>query len=455
MKALAAKTPLNDTSTKSAGVKHRHTPGPKSVPVFAGTNTFIQTKSICPCDGGCPRCQGVIQPKLNIGQPHDKYEQEADRVADQIMRMPEPGGSSVQRKTGCLGCMEEEEGPVQLKSSTDKSPLVTDGLQSQIQSLKGGGQPLPESTRAFFEPRFGRDFSQVRVHTDTKAAGAAKSINSKAFTTGKDIVFGAGQYSTGTPAGKRLLGHELTHVVQQNKFDRTPDIQRLVGYHSICPPGVNGTPNNSYEQLKEHDRDAAYFSFIASSMTYYEADITAKGGRGLARCAFERRFGLPPKNHQGYYVNRLNDQPHRTLEGALSEELRFLAWRLGTIGQLFAQINIIYHCIDKGGSYFHTTVPDCGIGWAMTSRNIIWICPRYWRDKQFVRPIFLIHEGAHFFGIGDNPPGNTPAANFFVADCYARYVADLWGILHRVPRGVCPCNPSPNCSSLLCNIYGE
>jgi len=213
----------------------------------------------------------LIQPKLKIGAPNDKYEQEADRVAEQVMRMPEPMvqrqaeeeeeeepiqtkplantvtplvqrqpepeeeeeaepewerksepeeaypilESVPTRDAGELG--EEEEEAVQTKSISDKSAAVTAGLQSRIQSLKGGGQPLPKSERAFFEPRFGADFSHVRIHNDSTATKMARSINSRAFTIGRDVVFGAGQYSPDTVTGKRLLAHELTHVVQQNR----------------------------------------------------------------------------------------------------------------------------------------------------------------------------------------------------------------------------------------------
>lgn len=73
--------------------------------------------------------------------------------------------------------------------------------------------------RHYFEPRFGYDFSQVRVHTDAKAAESARAVNALAFTVGRDVAFGAGQYAPGTTEGKRLLAHELTHVVQQNQFD--------------------------------------------------------------------------------------------------------------------------------------------------------------------------------------------------------------------------------------------
>lgn len=157
----------------------------------------------------------IIQAKLKVGQPNDKYEQEADRVADQIMRMPtEPPLEKIDDEI------------IQTKPTGDQAPAVTPGIESGIKSLKGGGQPLPESMRSFFEPRFGYDFSRVRVHTDRNASSAANSINAKAFTIGRDVVFGAMQYSPGTFAGKNLLAHELSHVIQQTSGSINSRIQR-------------------------------------------------------------------------------------------------------------------------------------------------------------------------------------------------------------------------------------
>ena len=148
-----------------------------------------------------------IQAKLKIGQPGDIYEQEADRVAEQVMQMPEP---QVQRQVE-----PEEEEEIQTKELHGETSEITQNLETDINTIKSSGQFLPKSSRAFFEPRFGQDFSQVRVHTDTKAAESARAVNAKAFTMGRNIVFGAGQYAPGTSAGKRLLAHELTHVIQQ------------------------------------------------------------------------------------------------------------------------------------------------------------------------------------------------------------------------------------------------
>jgi len=152
----------------------------------------------------------AIQAKLKIGQPGDKYEQEAD----QVMGMPEP---LVQRQPE----EEEEEETLQSKETPDQNYSgVTPDIESRIQSLKRGGKPLPESIRTFFEPRFGVDFSKVRIHTDTQAAENSKALNARAFTVGHNLIFGAGQYTPYSNSGRKLLSHELTHVVQQGAGKR-------------------------------------------------------------------------------------------------------------------------------------------------------------------------------------------------------------------------------------------
>ncbi|MCP4401366.1 MAG: DUF4157 domain-containing protein [bacterium] len=222
MKTFTAKSSSNHTfHKKHAGIKH--TPVVRSVPVSSSSSLVLQRKPLCPCDGGCPRCTPIIQPKLKIGQPNDKYEQEADRVAEQVM-MPEPwlslsvGDSSkitplIQRQESLEE--EEDEDLIQAKTTGDVTPEVTPAISSGIQSLQGGGRPLSGSERSFFEPRFGTDFSYVRVHDDARGAKAARSVNASAFTFRRNVVFGAGEYSLDASSGRRLFAHELTHVVQQ------------------------------------------------------------------------------------------------------------------------------------------------------------------------------------------------------------------------------------------------
>jgi hypothetical protein len=227
---------------------------------------------------------GLIQAKLTVGPVGDRYEREADRVAEQVMSMPNPQAVSSQRSavSGQPSLQrqapeeeeevqakplaasitplvqrqaEEEEKEVQTKPLVQRQaeeeeekvqtkPLVqrqaeeeeeeeiqtkslvqrqADGsfeagseLESRLVAHKGDGRPLPGDIRAFMEPRFGADFGGVRVHTGSEAAELNRRIQAKAFTHGSDIHFNAGQYDPASDAGKRLLAHELTHVVQQN-----------------------------------------------------------------------------------------------------------------------------------------------------------------------------------------------------------------------------------------------
>lgn len=110
----------------------------------------------------------------------------------------------------------KEEELLQAKEVAEHTPVGTPQVASGIASLRRGGQPLPASERTFFEPRFGHDFSHVRIHSDSQAAELARAVNARAFAVGKDVVFGTGEYAPGKVLGRRLLAHELTHVVQQS-----------------------------------------------------------------------------------------------------------------------------------------------------------------------------------------------------------------------------------------------
>src|SRR5205807_5303954 len=159
----------------------------------------------------------TIQTKLTINQPGDVYEQEAERVAEQVIQVETPASSEAPStsQNARLGADDlftrKEASDTSVHETASAPPLVDEVLSS------GGGQPLDESTRSFMEPRFGHDFSQVRVHTDERAAESARSVNALAYTAGQDVVFGGGQYEPGTNEGKKLLAHELTHVVQQEQ----------------------------------------------------------------------------------------------------------------------------------------------------------------------------------------------------------------------------------------------
>jgi hypothetical protein len=136
--------------------------------------------------------------------PDDAHEQEANRIATQITGTP--ASQRLVRKNGTSGA----------------APSVAQPIVPGI--LNSSGQPLDQVTRAFMESRFGQDFSAVRVHAGAAAEHSARAMNANAYTVGNDIVFGSGQFAPETAAGRRLIAHELTHVVQQSRLG--PLVQR-------------------------------------------------------------------------------------------------------------------------------------------------------------------------------------------------------------------------------------
>ena len=201
------------------------------VPPSSRPSYPVPTIARCACGGGCPRCQarpsrfGVV----GVSQPGDPSEREAEAVADRVMRMAAPvsvgsAPAAIQRK--CAAC-EDEEKMIQTRrnSSSDTEPALDAGAAARV--AERGGTPLPMEVRSYFEPRFGHDFSGVRVHTDGEAAEGARAVQARAYTLGRNIVFGSHEYAPATAAGKRLLAHELTHVVQQRAGGEA--IQRTIG----------------------------------------------------------------------------------------------------------------------------------------------------------------------------------------------------------------------------------
>jgi len=261
-----------------------------------------------------------VQAKLSIGQPNDKYEQEADRVADQMLtdqivapissmdasRPPSSAGPSTQLKSNenedevqtkriqrqvqpeeegnpvqtkriqrqaqpeeeekpvqtkriqrqaqpeeeevqtCLQRMSNEEEDVQAKLSRKPTgylqakgtPELSDDAEQKIQQMRGQGDPLPKGVRQETENKIGADFSAVRIHNNSAANDINKQINARAFTLGNDIYFASGEYSPTTASGKKLLAHELTHVVQQNSLVQRV-VQRSAGTSQRDPDGVS------------------------------------------------------------------------------------------------------------------------------------------------------------------------------------------------------------------------
>lgn len=228
------------------------------IPVYAGAKSGIQTK-------------------LEVNAAGDAYEQEADRVADAVMRVPGhgtppagggdgasgpmPPGPGVQKIAGRKPIEDEEDVPPKKLEVNEKcncgeddklaeekvvvqrredsgaaAPRLEPGIETRIQGMRGGGQPLPSSERRFMEPRFGADFGSVRVHTDQEADSFSRAIHARAFTLGSDIFFRAGEYAPERPEGRRLLAHELTHSIQQGAARTHPMNDVQIGARSTVLP---------------------------------------------------------------------------------------------------------------------------------------------------------------------------------------------------------------------------
>ncbi|MHC5762569.1 eCIS core domain-containing protein [Nostoc sp.] len=174
-----------------------------------------------------------IMTKLTIGPVGDKYEQEADRVAAQVVqRINAP--ASVQSGEDETVQQEEIEtknnqarlirSPILQSRSSDGGMAATLSLEASINRARGGGQPMANNIRQPMEQAFGADFSGVKIHTDAQADQLNQSIQAKAFTTGQDVFFQQGEYNSESREGQELIAHELTHVMQQNggAVQRTP-----------------------------------------------------------------------------------------------------------------------------------------------------------------------------------------------------------------------------------------
>jgi hypothetical protein len=180
----------------------------------------------------------LVQTKLTVGAPGDKYEQEADSMAAKVMAMPDSAiQQPIQRQTGeetqavqmqplvnsitpLLQRSSGEEEEAQMKSevqrASDGSSVASGNVENQLAASKGGGSPLPEDVLRFMEPRFGADFSNIKVYTDSNAVQMNKEVGAQAFAHGSDIYFGAGK----SPGNNELTAHELTHTIQQGAAGR-------------------------------------------------------------------------------------------------------------------------------------------------------------------------------------------------------------------------------------------
>ncbi|MBD2440970.1 DUF4157 domain-containing protein [Nostoc sp. FACHB-110] len=299
--------------------------------------------------------------KLTIGQPGDKYEQEADRVAKDVVQrihstdnqvqqekdstietagqgqnflsrmsierlslQPIPEPPRLQMKLSLREPGEEREPTLDQQTNTPVQPLIqrvniggmaaSPDVESGIQSARGGGQPLADSIREPMEQAFGADFSGVRVHTDSQADQLNQSIQAKAFTTGQDVFFRQGAYEPGSRGGQELLAHELTHVVQQKKGVSKRKRKEKATNHSTQRSEVNE------EEPKIHRKvSVEYNDQIVTYQIKGRPEFTDK----LKREVYDNAF-----QDGEYYMTNLSDNNGKSFKLPTIHRRHRIAWSL-------------------------------------------------------------------------------------------------------------------------------
>jgi hypothetical protein len=323
-----------------------------------------------------------------LSSPHDPAEKDAEATAKTIMRMA--GTSQNIRRTACGECSKTATcrtcaarmpDTVQRKAEQPSGRARTSFVERFAPDL-GSGRPLDASTRAFFEPRFEQDLSEVRVHTGAKAAESARAVNALAYTVEQDIVFGAEQYSPGTSGGRLLLAHELAHVVQQgaSKVSGSANCVQIQRREEQSFP-IAGAPLFSgcspYERFRLEQQVSRALGMIRTAQTAVAEEIArpdrATGIITIAGSAINRYFHTSEKGH-----------------------IRTVLTRLQRIGDRLGRSPQNWRCLTEAACR-----DRCGIAAACTDpANPIFLCPVHFMEPDTQGAFVLIHEAAHQAGMG-------------------------------------------------------
>jgi len=406
-----------------------------------GSDTFLFRKSACACGGGCPSCQSKSS-GLAISQPGDAAEIEADQIADRVMRMPAGSEAATVRTAASTGSIhrkcdecEEEEETIQRKPLSSGASSSSHNPGHVNSAISSGGHSLDRQSRSFFEPRFGRDLGGVRVHTGVEAGVSARAVNAQAYTLGNDIVFGQGAYSPESQSGRYLLAHELAHVVQGQEQSR-PTIHRTITANSTCPANAHNAPADPIAELTADDERAQLMALGASNVLVLEA-LTFRDpifGRSDVSNAYERRFGLPPAGTAGRFRNRFDAKQFATRDEAMEAEMLSLAERFERLHNFLAG-NIRYRCPGTSSVTLTGCQPStCGantIAFSCPGGRQIAICPLFWTDPMMQsvdqRGGNMIHESVHMRFQFANHGLATAAQRGQNSECYAAFIADIYG----------------------------
>jgi hypothetical protein len=345
--------------------------------------------------------------------PSDPLEREADAVAEQVMRSP--AGSS-------------PAGGSRSVSATAGAPLS--GLLPA-----GNGRALDASVRRAMEPRFGAGFGSVRVHEGASAAALAERFSARAYTVGEHVVFGAGEYQPHGDAGRRLIAHELAHVVQQRGSSQNGRVQRTADPTIFsCTANTAGAPADPFAALDALDRGAQGLTEAMAIFGYISSVLNPATGTSGFDVAYQTRFDTPQRVGTKFR-NRFSGALRDTEQEAAREEITVIADRFSTVRD-FLGGSIRYKCRAAGSTY---TLGGCtgrclpagsrvAESCVPTDRRTIGICPPFWglaADNQ--RSAAIIHEAFHMrLNFGAHGSGNR-AQRGRNPECYTSMVADTFG----------------------------
>jgi len=263
-------------------VKQDSVSEPIIAPAASVCQESLQQNELLQADG---EASFFLQTKLNVGDPDDPFEKEADAVADKVMRSSD--ANFVQLK--CAACEEEEtihKKPLSanitpfVQTKSDDESKVSDHLTSSIENSRGNGSSMDHQTKSFMENRIGADFSSVKIHSGQESVQMNRELNAQAFTTGNDIYFNEGKYSPQTDDGKRLLAHELTHVIQQTAPVADKAVQKKQNPTIEPVPTAPQTAESEPLKEKTEKKDA---SGTANNQGFQSSppDEPSKGGANI------------------------------------------------------------------------------------------------------------------------------------------------------------------------------
>lgn len=433
----------------------------QTVPSVSPAPPFLQRECDCGESAGaseqCASCTENeklgLQTKLTVNAPGDAYEQEADRVADQLVsdqNSPDtatsaPVGTAVlQRQEDGLQRqgMEEEEEEMQLQRregaeeeeeemQAKGAPVARTpqpGFASRLSSEAQSGRALSPDIRSNFESRLGRDLSAVRIHDTPRSHRLNRDINARAFTHRNHIYFGTGQYDHHSTSGRHLLAHEITHTLQQTG---APEIQRSVHSKSKCTASKHNAPAKPLEKIAELEKRASQLAAGTGLLMGLESisfsDPTLSKSTEFK--AYEERFGTAPKKGKRW-KSRFRGKRFKVENDAIEHELNAVAKNFQKISKWFSG-NVRYVCPGKS----RYTIPGCqrgkctALAEACPGSRWMGLCPGFWTmASDDARSVAMIHEAVHARLRYSPHSIKPPRRRIRNPECYEAVVSDVYGL---------------------------